>query len=275
LKFSFPFEHGAWWTFQSCLAAGLFQAIAWKAPLFPSACLALGMECLFLASEWVAGFGRSLVEGRLGGDGQFRSRKGWILSALGLGLLGLGVDSLAAELRSPLMGVLGFWAAFSLSVLWMRIKLPSRDIVLLMGSAVLLTGPALVLGGLAFSSFSERAAEFWSLWAWSYAWGVFYIQAWMRGSTLPRWRLALASLPFLIQAAFLSVHSGLGVKALLLLLSLRILWRLKRRMENMGEPLGSPQTPTSPAEIRLLGYEQLAWSLLLGVSWSWHFLPGK
>jgi hypothetical protein len=231
------------------------------------------MECFFLASDWITGLAQLVLEGKLRGHSEWQASEGWSLGLAGLALLLFGASSAPLEYRLGLELTLGLWTLFSAAVLWMRVKMAARNIVLLMSSALLLSGPVLVLGGMAFHGVVAKLSSYWAAWAWFFAWGVFYIQAWMRGNTLPRWRIMVASLPFLAQAGVLAYFSRWPGTAVLLLLSARIVWRLKRRLECFEEAGSRPRTPTSPAEIRVLGFEQVAWSLVLSLIWVWHYLP--
>ncbi|HTB21783.1 MAG TPA: hypothetical protein VK914_03660 [bacterium] len=259
--FRFSSEYGAWWNFETCLWAGLLKVFERGAALPSALALAAGMHALFLTSEWFTGLGRR------GARADWGSREAWLLVAAGLALLATGVVLAPALLRTDLVWVLALWSLFAGGVLWLRVLLPSRDLRLLMASAVLLTGPTLVLGMLAFDGAVPKILGYWSLWAWYFPWGIFYIQTWLRGNTLPRWRIGAASIPFLAEAAVLACFSGWLGSLCLLLLCCRMVWRLRRRLLEFDRCGTAPRLASTPDEVRLLGYEQLAWSLVLSGIW--------
>jgi hypothetical protein len=207
-----------------------------------------------------------------------------------LGIASLGAAMLAAavfraEARREGLGLeiawgLGSWAAAAALVLALRLKLPARSLGLLLPSAVLLTAPAMLLGALAFGGLGWKAAGFWAMWAWFFGAGIFYVQTWLRSALLPRWRIALACLPYLAEAAALAWLSRWPGTVVLGLFSFRVLWRLKERVADwdaqMAELAGGPvpaRLPTDGVEIRRLGWEQVGWSLALSAIWTWRYWP--
>jgi len=112
------------------------------------------------------------------------------------------------------------------------------------------------------------------MFAWFFTWEVFYVSTWMRGTSLPPWRMALASLPFLAQAGLLALLSRWPGALVLALMSGRVVWRLKARLDERPSAAGYPFLPTHPLEIRKLGYEQVAWSAALACIWIWRYWPG-
>jgi hypothetical protein len=258
--FHLPKEHGAWWTFETCLAAGLLQAYARHQAMAAALSLGAGMHALFLCSDWFTHLGRSR-------RGAWLSLPGWLLSLAGLSLLATGIALAPSPLQKGLAGVLALWGLFAALVLWMRVHWPARDLRLLMCSGVLLTGPSLILGGLGLGAWGPQALCYWAPWAWYFASGVLYIQTWLRGNTLPRWRIQAASLPFLVLASLLAIFSGWLGASLVFALGVRVLWRLRLRLQEFDHSDGQPHLASSPREIRSLGYEQLAWSLLLSGLW--------
>lgn len=281
--FHLPHEHGAWWTFFSCLAAGLIQALAWKADPATSFMLAAGMACFFLASDWITELAHSLFERRLRPRMELGLKTGASIILTGCLLILLSLLRAESRLHGLGLGIasgLAAWAFAILIVLILRLKLPARSLGLLLPSAVLLTAPVMLLGALAFGGLGLKALGFWALWAWFFGAGIYYVQTWLRSYMLPRWRMVLASLPYLSQAAVLGWFSRWPGTLLLTLFSLRLLWRLKERVldwdAHMAELSGGPapsRLPTDGAEIRRLGWEQVAWSLVLGAVWTWLYWP--
>jgi hypothetical protein len=245
--------------------------MAWRADFWAVGSLALGMEALFLASDWITGLAQWIFVGRLRGGCHWKAPWGWGLGLSGALFVLLPLFLIPNSQRLGLGLVLALWALLSAKILWMRIKLPPRNIVLMMSSALLLTGPALVLGGLAFGTWGLKALGYWALWAWFFIWGVNYVQVWMRGNTLPRWRSFIASLPFLLEAAALGLLASWHGVLVLVLLSGRIVWRLWQRL---GMRENRAILHTLPRDIRLLGFEQVAWSFCLSAVWIIYFLPG-
>ena len=282
-RFRLPREHGAWWTFFSCLIAGGLQALAWKADRAVLACLALGMACFFLASHWVMDLAvAALHQGKSPSQAK-NSARGWSLLAAGKLLIGFAL--VRAEAGRFGMGLqLGLGLALSalaiMAVLLLRLKLHERSLSLLMPSAMLLTLPAWLLGGLAFGSLGLKALLFWSAWACFFAAGVLYIQTWLRGAMLPLWRIYAGSLPYLAEALILALFFSWPGVLLMSLFAFRLLWRLRDRVEAWREARaeleGGPtpqRLPTDGREIRKLGWEQVAWSLVFAVFLTLHFLP--
>jgi hypothetical protein len=279
-RFRLPFEHGAWWTFFSCLAAGGLQALAWKADLMVLACLALGMACFFLASHWVMDLALAALEKGRRPALAWGSLRGWSLLASGALLLGVALWRAPQGLGAQLALGLALAALAIGAVLGLRLKLHERSLGLLMPSAMLLTLPAWLLGGLAFASLGLKALLFWSAWGCFFAAGVLYIQTWLRGGTLPLWRVYAGSLPYLAESLVLSFFFSWPGALAMALFSLRLLWRLHQRLgawrELRAELSGGPapqRLPTDGLEIRKLGWEQVAWSLVVAAFLSLHFAP--
>jgi hypothetical protein len=259
--FRLPSEYGAWWTFEICLLSGWIKASTlgeWRASLS----LAAGMQALFLASEWITGLARWRRRA------SWIAWQGWLLCGAAAGLLGAGLYHTPDPIRMDLAQCLAAWALLSALVLNLRIRVPARDVRLMMASAVLLTGPTLVLGVLAFGGLGLKALAYWGLWAWFFPWGVFYIQTWLRGTTLPRWTIAAASLPFFLEAALLAWFERGLATALLALLCVRIAWRLRLRWVEYQRSEAPPRLCVSCWDMRLLGCEELAWSLVLYGIWT-------
>lgn len=283
LSFHTPHEHGAWWTFFSCLIAGSVEALAWKADAVAVLCLALGMAAFFLASDWITALAQAALEGKGRRASAPGAWEGWALATGGSMLLIFAL--LRAEARHAGLGAdlgkgLAFWGFAIAVVLLLRLKLKPRSLALMMPSAMILTAPVMLLGTLAFGALDAMATGFWGLWAWFYAFGVLYVQTWLRGAMLPKWRLILASLPYFAQAFVLELYARWQGALVLTLLSLRILWRLRGRLMDYKELEAELEgkempalLPTDPVEIRKLGWEQVGWSLALSAIWIWRYWP--
>jgi len=259
--FRFSAEYGAWWTFEICLWSGLLKAFEKGSGFGAALCLAAGMHALFFASEWFTGLGRGDVRAAL------NHRPAWLFVSAGAALLAGGVVAAPGLVRGEIAWTLVLWGLFAGVVLWMRTFLPSRDLRVLVSSAVLLTGPTLVLGIIAFDGAVLKDLGFWSLWAWFFPWSIFYIQTWLGGNTLPRWRIGAASLPYFMEASVVACFSAWPGSLCLLLLSARVVQRLRRRLREFDHGNALPRLASTPDDVRLLGYEQLAWSLVLAGIW--------
>lgn len=275
--FRYPYEHGAWWTFFTALVGGLTMALGRGAPKGALAGLAFGMSSFFLSSDWITNVVKHRGEQRpWGWKGPAFCVVGAALLFFGLQRAGKSHFGLGEQLGEGLL----LWGLAATLVLSLRLKLPRRSLALLVPSALLLTAPAMLLAALAFGRLGVEAIGFWAFWAVFFASGVNYVQTWLRGAQLPRWRIYVASVPYLGLAgalAFLADYAGLVV---LCLLSFRIVWRLRQRaherraLESELDAHGLPtHMPTDPQDIRRLGWEQVIWSLVLGCLWTWSYLP--
>lgn len=259
--FRFSSDYGAWLTFEVCLLAGLLKVLEQRSGFAAALSLAAGMHALFLTSEWFTGLGRRETTVVWDNWGV------WLLVSVGGVLLTVGVALAPGHLRLDLAGAMVLWGLFAGVILWMRMRLAVRDLRVLAASAVLLTGPALVLGILAFDGSGGKVLGYWSLWAWFFPWSIFYMQTWLRGNTLPRWRIWVASLAFFMEAAILACFSGWLASLFLLPLCGRVIWRLKRRLREFDEDNGMPRVVSLARDVRLLGYEQMVWTFVLGGIW--------
>jgi hypothetical protein len=278
IPYYLPSDLGAGWTFTLCIASGLALALARGGDSATAWHLAAGLLCLFLASDWLTDAARVALNGRW----LRPAPMGLFLTAGGLALCAQAVwrAGLDRPLGLMLWGGLVFWAFMACLVMALRLVLPPRSLGLLLPSAVLVSAPAMLLPILAFGDLDGRVAGFWAAWAAFFALEVVYVQTWLSGAQLPCWRLTAASLAYLGAAALLALWGAPAPAGVLLLLCLRVLWRLRQRtvershleaeLEGREQPA---HLPTDPDAISRFGWEQLAWSLALGLLWTWRHWP--
>lgn len=257
------------------MLGGLWLVLSRDAADASAMLLALGLGMLFLGSDWVTRLLRAWRENpvrakRLSGSFQGQALVLWGLVCM-LGAIGL------AHKDSPALGLglaitLLSWFILLCVVIAMRLHRRERDTLLLITSAALMAAPAHVLAGLAFHDFGMNAILFWALQAWSQAAGVYYLQIWMRGGTVPENRLALAAVPFVLQAAFLAGLTHSLLTAALFALLLRFAWRqwehraLFARLHAAHAESRTPQLlPTDPDDVHALAMEHLIWNAVVTV----------
>jgi hypothetical protein len=261
--FFLPFEHGAWGTFFTCLAAGLVPALSspgrWKALL-----LAAAMACLFLISDWVAFLCGAVVEGRSGRTAVWKAPAGW---CLGLAAIA-GIAGFYAWTEPPVRpawsAALAAGAGAALLVLALRLWLPPRNAILLASSSAFLTLPALFLAAVAWG-FHARTFLFGGVLAGYFMASVNYVQVWMRGPGISRLRAASMPLPFFLLSLILFRQGHFAAGVLSFGMAVRSSWRLYRRMHpTAGQPLRVPLRQ----DIMRLGWEQVLWSIGMAAVWA-------
>ncbi len=273
--FRLPQQAGAWWTFGSAMLGGLWLVLSRDAADSSAMLLAVGMGMLFLSSDWAVRLLRAWRENpvrakRLSGSFQGQALVLWGLAAMAGALPLAQRDS--KDLGFALALSLAAWFALLCLVLALRLRRRERDPLLLAASAALMAAPAHLLAGVAFHDFGRNAILFWGLQAWSQAAGVYYLQVWMRGGTVPENRLALAALPFVLQAGLLwGLTQNLAVAALLALL-LRFAWRqwehralFARLHAAHAESRTQQLLPTDPDDVHALAMEHLIWNAVVTV----------
>lgn len=272
-KFVLPKAGGAWWTFGLCTAAGVVLAVSRRADPGVLTGLVVGMTCSFLASEWLFQWMADLLR-------NWGSNWHPTISVLGVALVGAALLSLALawarldhlqpQLSRELGLVLVAWAAFALFVLALRLRSAPFDAFLLFVSALLMTGPALLLGALALGPHPWKVLEFWGLWAWYFPTAALDLAVWMRRSWLPRWKVYGTDL-LLIIPGVLALALGWWPAVLALApLAARSAYRMAKDLLRRGP---DTERSTEPQVLHWRGYEELAFGLLLSAVWVWIFLP--
>ena len=261
-RFHVPFEHGAWWSFGSCLVGGLGVALYRQADPWACGGLSVSLASGFVAQDW----GQALI-GRLLGRrsqalSQWQAPQGWALGILSMAGALLLIGRLDAQQRLGWLLLLGLLGAASAAGLAGRVLQSGRGRKSLAATALLLAGPALPFGALAYG-LAPRAFLFW---AWPLAFypaATLAAQSFIRGFP-ERARWAGPLLAALLAALALGLGAWapglvLAVQAARLHYAIRQRWRLHPQ----GLPPGNA--------IRAFGREQAFFGVTLTLLWALAF----
>lgn len=261
-RFHIPFEHGAWWSFGSTLAASLVLALALGAGSSAALALALSLAAGFVAQDWGQALLGALLRRRSQALSQWQAWQGWALGALALAGASALVLLRPAREQGAWAALLGLLALGAGLGLLSRILQSGRGRKSLAATALLLSLPALPFGVLCFG-FTARAVAFW---AWPLAYypaATLAAQSFIRGyPERARWAgPALAAV-----LGTLALVAGAWLPGALLLAQaerLRSSIQYRWALQPEGLPAGDA--------IRAFGREQAAFGVILTLLWAWSF----
>jgi hypothetical protein len=261
-RFHIPFEHGAWWSFGSTLAASLGLALALGVGSAAAWALGLSLAAGFVAQDWGQALLAALLRRRSQALSQWQAWQGWALGA------GAASAALLLLLLRPLperaawallLGLLALGAGLGLLA---RILQSGRGRKSLAATALLLSLPALPFGVLCFG-FTPKALLFWAWPLLYYPAATLAAQSFIRGfPERARWAgpglAAALGLAALVAGAWLAA-ALLLLQGALLQRSIARRWRL--------QPQGLPGGDA----IRAFGRVQAGFGVALTILWAFAF----
>ena len=263
-RFHYPHEHGAWWTFGSCLLAGLGITLMGGSKPLMALSLAIPMAVLFLISDWVSGLSGAFLDVKI--RVALKAWQPWLLASLGVASGIIFALHLPAEQRTLWASAIVVQSVLVILLFLLRQELPPRDLRLLLISSLMLTAPVLFMSALAHGWTSSLT---WEIWAWPalfYPAGVLYVKGWMSGNMSQGLRLTWAALPYLLLAALSGLTAHWSAVVLFTAIALRTVIRIRQRLAESGGRFPAIK------EIRRFGWEQVLISILFTAWWLTTFL---
>jgi hypothetical protein len=261
-RFHVPFEHGAWWSYFSTLAASFGVALYRGADAWACAGLLFSLSAGFVAQDWGQALLAALLRRRSQALSQWRAWQGWALalaSAAGAALLLWRQPAALRPGWAALLAALGLAATLGLLL---RIVQSGRGRRSLAAAALLLASPALPFGFLAF----DGAGAALLFWAWPLAYypaATLAAQSFIRGfPERARWAGPALAAALAGLAAGAAAWAGAG---LLLLQALRLQGAIRARWQ--AQPEGLPPG----GAIRAFGKEQAFLGVSLTLLWALAF----
>lgn len=261
-RFHVPFEHGAWWAFGSTWLGALSIALFRKADPWACAGAALALAVGFVLQDWIQALIGAALKRKSQSLSRWQAPQGWVLMVLACSGLGLQwIRSVSADR----MAWLCLWGGLGLALglgLTMRVLQSGRGRQSLAFTALLLAGPALPLGVLAFGfNLKVSALLLWPL--------LYYPAATLATQSFIR------GFPERAPWAGPALGAFLGVLALfwkawlpggLLLLNAYRWWAVIRTRWK-ERPHGMPEG----GAIRAFGRVQASFGVALTLVWAWIF----